>query len=63
MDYPSDGLTNVPGLLCGVIDCGEEEAVIVGRVGRVGGLEMLEGGLSGTAFLRGVAGTAQLGCE
>ena len=60
MDYPSDGLTNVPGLLCGVIDCGEEEAVVVGRVG---GLEMLEGGLSGTAFLRGVAGTAQLGCE
>ena len=60
MDYPSDGLTNVPGLLCGVIDCGEEEAVVVGRVG---GLEMLEGGLSGTALLRGVAGTAQLGCE
>lgn len=37
--------------------------MVVGRVGRVGGLEMLEGGLSGAALLRGVAGTAQLGCE
>ena len=36
--------------------------MVVGRVGRVEGLEMLEEGLSGTTLLRGVAGTAQLGC-
>ena len=45
-----------------MVDCGEEVDVVVGRVGRVEGLEMLEEGLSGTALLRGVAGTAQLGC-
>lgn len=58
-------LTYVPGFLCGMVDCGEEEDVVVvrvGRVGRVEGLEILEEGLSGTALLRGVAGTAQLGC-
>ena len=66
-EYPSDVwvLTYVPGFLCGMVDCGEEEDVVVVRVvrvGRVEGLEMLEEGLSGTALLRGVAGTAQLGC-
>ena len=44
-----------------MVDCGEEADVVVGRVGRVEGLEMLEEGLSGTTLLRGVAGTAQLG--
>ena len=37
--------------------------MVVGGGGGGGGLEMLEGGLSGAALLRGVAGTAQLGCE
>ena len=52
-------LTYIPGFLCRMVDCGEEEDVVVGRVE---GLEVLEEGLSGTALLRGVAGTAQLGC-
>ena len=60
-EYPSDVwvLTYVPGFLCGMVDCGEEKDVVVVRVE---GLEILEEGLSGTALLRGVAGTAQLGC-